>query len=342
MDPPPLKSGTSAAVEVIPAFHDIDGRYVGVVLIKQRWKVTPLGGLSREEGAEIRVSDEWWFPDEPETSSIKYPSDLCLQKPSTDVLIVGSAISRGRTRVPEMDVTVRVGPVQKRLRVIGPRAWYRAGRGRYELTAPEPFEAIPVQWEKAWGGSDYESDPENPIEEPRNPNGVGVVRLPEELEGTAGPNIEDPEDLVRTNRASPKPAGFGAIKRAWAPRRDYVGTYDEEWMETRMPLLPLDFDARFNQSAPPDQVTPRPLRGGERVEVVNMHEDGPFAFELPKIHWFVGLQTTSGASEHPPQLDTVVLEPNARRVEITWRSTIALPRRAADLDFVQVHEKRLV
>ena len=157
-----------------------------------------------------------------------------------------------------------------------------------------------------------------------------------------GPNVEDPEDLIAHDGTEPAPAGVGAIKRSWAPRRHYAGTYDEAWMKERMPLLPLDFDERFNQSAPPDQVSPEPLRGGERVEVMNMHEEGPFAFELPRVRWFVGLQTVDRLTEHRPQLDTVLLEPNERAVELTWRSTVTLPRRAMDIRHIQVHEKRVI
>ena len=328
-------------MQVVPSFHTRDGTYVGVVLIKQRFVANRQGQVARAEGAEIRIPDDWWFPDEPETSSIKYPSDLCLSKPSTDVLIVGNAMAPYRQPTAELDVAIRVGLVQRRLKVFGPRAWYRSGR-KMVLTPPTTFEEMALQWERAWGGSDYATDPERPLEEARNPNGVGVVRDERELEGTAGPAVEDPDALIVDHKTSPPPAGVGAIKRSWAPRRNYAGTYDEAWMKERMPLAPMDFDERFNQSAPPAQVSPQPMRGGERVEVLNMHPEGPIAFELPRVHWFVGLQTADALTEHRPQLDTVVLEPNARSVDLTWRSTITLPRRAIDMRHVQVHEKRVV
>src|SRR5690606_1156027 len=121
------------------------------------------GAVSRAGGAEIRIADEPWDPDAPETSSIKYPSDLCLRKPSTDVVVVGSAMAPYRQAVRELDVRVRVGPVQKALRVVGPRAWYRAAVGRMKLTEPQPFESTTLKWEHAWGGADYESDPQRPI-----------------------------------------------------------------------------------------------------------------------------------------------------------------------------------
>lgn len=342
MDPPPLQSATSAAVQVVPSFHPRDGAYVGVVLVKQRFVASRNGHVTRTDGAEIRIADAWWNEDEPETSSIKYPSDLCLGKPSTDVIVVGSAIAAYRQPSASLDVRIRVGPIQKVLRVFGDRAWYRHSSRRMRLTDPMPFEEMPIVWERAWGGSDYETDPERPLEEPRNPNGIGVVRDPSELEGKPGPNIEDPTALIEDHRTCPPPAGVGAISRSWAPRRDFAGTYDETWMKERMPLLPLDFDERFNQCAAPDQITPQPLRGGELVEVMNMHEEGPFSFRLPRVHWFVGVQTADRLSEHPPQLDTVLLEPNTRTVDLTWRSIVPLPRRASELRHIQVHEKEVI
>ncbi|MFK7989808.1 MAG: DUF2169 domain-containing protein [Sandaracinaceae bacterium] len=339
MDPPPLRNGSRASVEVLPHFSDRDGAYVGIVLIKERFAASRDGVVRRAGGAEVKYADELWNPKEPETSSIRLPSDMCLSKPSTDVLVLGEARAPYRESVRQLDVQVRVGPVQKALRVFGPRAWYRGGVGRMELSPPEPFESTPIRWELAFGGSDYETDPNHPLEEPRNPVGTGLVSDPQELIGMPGPNIEDPTDLISTHRSRPRPAGFGPIGRHWMPRRTYTGTVDEQWMEERMPLLPLDFDDRFNQASPPDQITPEPLRGGERVEVLGMHEEGAFAFDLPRLRFFVGVQTKDALSQHPPQLDTVLLHANDRSVELTWRSVVPLPRRAADVRFVQVHEK---
>lgn len=343
MDPPLLRNGSTATVAVLPHFSDHDGRYVGIVLVKQRFVATREGAVLRTRGAEIAYADEPWNPEEPETSSIKVASDMCLSKPSTDVLVIGDALQPYREPTRELDVHFRIGPVRKTLRVFGPRAYYRAGAmDGVALTEPEPFESQSIKWEHAFGGADYESVPDDPLEEPRNPIGRGLCRDPGALVGTEAPNVEDPGDLISNHRSRPSPAGCGPIGRHWMPRRQYTGTMDEAWMEERMPLLPLDFDHRFNQAAPPDQITPSPLRGGERVEISGMHEDGPFAFDLPRLHFFVGVQTKDALSEHPPQLDTVTLFANERAAQLTWRAVVPLPRRAADVRFVQVHEKKVV
>src|SRR5262249_45922943 len=155
-----------------------------------------------------------------------------------------------------------VGPVEKALRVHGTRVWYHGAKG-LALSAPQPFEAVPLRWELAFGGSDF-SDPKHPLEEPRNPVGRGVCRQTRDLIDQPRPPIAAPRDPVGDSR-HPTPAGVGALGRHWEPRRRYVGTYDDHWMKERMPLPPLDFDPRFHQVAPPDQITPQPLRGGELV-----------------------------------------------------------------------------
>jgi hypothetical protein len=93
---------------------------------------------------------------------------------------------------------VRLGPVRKALRVFGQRVWYR-GAASLALTAPEPFESLPLRWEYAYGGFD-DSDPAHPIEEPRNPVGCGVTRHGASLVNEAAPRIEDPDNLITSER----------------------------------------------------------------------------------------------------------------------------------------------
>jgi hypothetical protein len=289
----------------------------------------------------VRLADEPWDLDSPETSSVRLPSDVCIRKPSTDVIVVGHAVGTYRPKVTELDVFVRVGPVQKTLRVFGTRVWYRNLTG-LALTAPEPFESLALRWEYAYGGFD-DSDPSNPLEDPRNPVGCGLARAVGALVNKPAPRIEDPARLIASERTRPVPAGVGALGRHWEPRRRYVGTMDQRWLRERMPLLPHDFDDRYNQVAPPDLITPKPLAGGEPVRLGNVCEEGALAFDLPRIAFFVGARFDDGSlREFRPVLDTVLLRPNERSFEMTWRSAIPMPIPARRLRFVQVHEKAIL
>jgi hypothetical protein len=339
MNAPPLKQGTRAEVQLIPQLG-MDGAILILVVIKERFFVGGDGRLTRVGGAKPVLADLPWDEDDAENSSIKLPSDICLRKPSTDVIVVGSAMAPDKRRVREIDVLVRVGPVERVLHVTGTRVWYRGAAG-LALSAPEPFDEVPLRWEYAWGGADY-TDPLRPLEEARNPVGRGVTKNPSSLLHQPGPQIEDPREPITGAGGRPTPAGLGAIGRSWMPRRQYTGTMDEAWQKERMPLPPADFDERFNQVAPPEQITREPLRGGERVQIHNLSADGSMQFELPRLHFFVGARLLPGGmTEHRTMLDTVLLQPSERWVDLTWRAVVPRPRPASRLDFVQVHEKEL-
>lgn len=336
MDLPSLNNGSSATVELVPQVGK-DGGHVAVIVIKELYGIAEDNLLARSGGAEVRFSDELW-DSEADQSSIKLPSDVCLHKPATDVVLVGSAVAPGATPVTSLDVLVRVGAVSRALRVTGPRVWYE-GMGNLTLTDPQPFEALPLQWEHAFGGFD-DSNPDKVVEESRNPVGKGVAADARSLVHTPGPQIEDPTDPIRSNKHRGAPAGVGAIGRHWEPRRSMTGTMDEFWMKERMPLLPLDFDDRFNQVATPGLIMPGYAVGGERVELHNVSELGPIQFDLPKLSFFVGALIDEEMTEYRAVLDTIVLQPSDERtVELTWRSAIPLPRPVRRCAAIQVHER---
>ncbi|MCA9578747.1 MAG: DUF2169 domain-containing protein [Polyangiales bacterium] len=339
MEVPIIRKATTATVDLLPHL-DIDGSAVLIALIKQRFTVTRKGDVQAVGGAEAVLCDEPWDPDAPDTSSVRVPSDVCLAKPSTDVIVAGSAMAPYREPVTSLNCLVRVGPVEKMFTVHGPRLWYEGAFG-LTMTPPRTFEALAVRWEYAWGGADF-VEGQKPLEEARNPVGRGVVRDKRTLVHQLGPQIEDPANPI-TRHGSHVPVGIGATGRHWHPRRTYAGTYDELWKAERMPLLPLDFDPRFHQAAAPGLVTPQPLRGGERCQIVHMCADGPLDFLLPVRRYFVGVRYEGrGLVEVPPMLDTVLLEPDERRVTLTWRAILPLPRRMRDVHYVQVHEKKVI
>ncbi|HEY8038206.1 MAG TPA: DUF2169 domain-containing protein, partial [Polyangiaceae bacterium] len=257
------------------------------------------------------------------------------------VVVVGNAEGVYSPRVKQLDVLVHVGPVKKLLRVFGARVWYRGLTG-LALSPPEPFERQAIRWEYAFGGFDG-TDPEKPLEEPRNPVGRGIARDRASLVDQLAPCVEDPTDLITSEKSRPVPAGVGALGRHWMPRRQYVGTTDELWKRERMPLSPLDFDERYNQLAAPDLITPSPLQGDEPVEVVNMCADGSMKFPLPRIAFHVGATYDDRSKkEYRSMLDTVLLTPSDRRVELTWRAALLVPRPARKLRDIQVFEKTIL
>ncbi|MDY7231164.1 DUF2169 family type VI secretion system accessory protein [Hyalangium rubrum] len=342
MNTPELHNATSSTVALVPQLG-MDGGNLVVVLIKELFSIEPGSArVTRVGGAEVRYADEPWDKDKPEASSVKLPADVCIRKPSTDVVVVGHAMSKGGEPVKQLDVHVEVGPVAKSLRVFGTRVWYKGALG-LTLGPPEPFTSLPLRWEYAYGGVDASDPSKPPLEEPRNPLGRGVTRDSNALVHQLGPQIEDPADLISTVRTKPAPAGVGALGRHWEPRRRYTGTMDERWMKERMPLLPLDFDERHHQLATPALICPEYLKGSEMVRLLNLSAEGLYQFALPKLHFGVSARTDRTNTEYRPVLDTVLLRPSDEQtLELTWRTVVPVPRPSRRLEYIQVVEKEPV
>ncbi|MGK3992004.1 DUF2169 family type VI secretion system accessory protein [Sorangium sp. So ce1024] len=281
----------------------------------------------------IRCADVPWG--DPERSSIKYPADLCIAKPGTDVVVVAAAHAPGGRAVPFFDAGVRLGALEKIVRIFGLRVWQAKGAG---LSDPRPTTGIEVRYDYAWGGLD-QSDPSSPVEEPRNPVGMGIARDPAALTHKPAPFIEDPTDLIGSLSTRPAPAGLGAIGRHWEPRRRYLGTYDAAWRRQRAPLLPLDHDDRTNLCASPGLIGTPALRGGEDVALLNLTPGGGTAvFRLPRTGVEVAMRARGRAPEVlSPDLDTVLIDalaPSGVVVELVWRASFQPPRRMKDVEIV--------
>lgn len=338
MDPPHLVNKTTLAAQPRMLMGK-DGERL-VLVVKATFTRPPgeaaLELVPPEERRGIRGQDVPWG--DPEKSSIKYPSDLCLTKPGTDVIVVAAAHAPGGKPAPSFDAGIRVGPLEKTVRVFGLRVWEANGSG---VSAPRPTTAVELRYDHAWGGLDV-SDPARPVEEPRNPTGVGIARDLSTLTHKPAPMIEDPANLIASVRTRPAPAGLGAIGRHWEPRRRFVGTYDAAWLEQRAPLLPHDHDDRANLCASPGLTAVPPLAGGEDCALLNLTPGGgSVTFRLPKQLVQVALHAPGREPEViRPYLDTVLVdtlrvpETSDIVVEMVWRAVFHPPRRLKDAKLV--------
>ncbi|KRB03397.1 DUF2169 domain-containing protein [Lysobacter sp. Root690] len=127
------------------------------------------------------------------------------------------------------------------------------------------------------------------------------------------------------------PAGFGVVGRAWAPRLALAGTYDDHWLETRWPGVPLDIDYGYWNCAPPDQQIAF-LPADSRIELwqltpAELTPRGGLTVDLPGHRAFVLLRLVSGALL-PLMLktDTLIVDTDEMTLQLTHRLT--LPRDA--------------
>lgn len=312
-------SGLAATIFAAP---DPDGIESLFTVVKGTFALDRLdaGGVPARADEQVppTLADE--HHGRPGESSIRAPSDVALVKPATDVLLTGSAYAPGGRPVTWMDVTLSAGPLAKTVRVFGDRVW-RDG-ATVTATAPAPFERMPLVWERAYGGTDQAAG--HPRGEPRNPVGAGF-RAPDgekRLDGLPLPNLEDPGEPVLDWKDAPPPAAFAPVAPHWLPRRAFAGTYDEAWQSGRAPYLPRDFDPRFFQLAPPGLVAPGYFQGGETVDVTGATPAGRLTFRLPRIPVEVEYALDNRKETPPVHLDTVLIEPDAARVVLVWRTVL--------------------
>lgn len=330
--------GTHAAIPM----KDTSGRSVLGVIVKLTFAIDPTGKAELvEEGApEVDLADTY-NGDEPAKASIRKPSQVFDYKPGTDVLLIGHAHPPLRGRATCVDVSLRVGPIAKTVRAHGLRVWMQGAFGRLSAGPAQPIrDPVPLIYELAWGGMDT-SDPMRPVGEVRNYVGRGIAANTRSLVGQPAAQLEDPKDPIG-GLGHDTPMCFGAIHRHWQPRASFAGTYDQAWMDTRMPLLPEDFDPRFHVSVPPDQWSQTPLRGDEPFEIIGATPEGFWRFQLPRIVPAFMSVGTAGRIEHRTFLDTILIDADAYRVELTYRASVPIPKKLEMLDHVRIFEKELL
>jgi hypothetical protein len=336
MGHPEVLNGTRFVLETL-FVADEHGAPVCVPIVKATFALETDGIRLAEEQASIEVGGV--SNGDPENSSYIYEPETAFFKPATDIVLIGHACANA-PGTTEVLAGIRVGPVQKLVKVIGDRFLVRKS-GQAHLSQPAAFERIPLSYERAFGGWDRRHpDPHEHRVESRNPVGTGFRDSALDMDDEFRmPNIEDPEEPYEAYGDRPRPAGVGFVSPNWAPRSRFAGTYDERWATTRSPLLPTDFDRRFFNAAAPGLVAPGYLRGDEPVVVVNASSEGRLAFELPAVappvcHYELRAGKSSSA---PTNLDTVIVNTDTRQLVLLWRTYFPLRNGPHDLRVLHVH-----
>lgn len=313
--------------------RDKEGRHQWIVAVKASFDIRPDGSTAlSEQQNEPLIAPE--YHGEPGVSSLRYEADLVAPKPTTDILLHGNAHAPGGRPSTEFAISMQVGSLRKVLVVKGDR---RFTEGRSKASRPEPLIQIPVVYERAYGGYDHDArEPQDHRMDARNPVGCGLVGASGRCAGLALPNFE----YLNGNLEKDGPAGFGPIDAYWSPRRELMGTYDENWQATRLPLLPQDWSADSLLCAPADQRMPNHLRGGEPVELINLSPVGTLRFSLPTVHLAFTTRHDGRLHEHRARLSSVILEPEHPRVMMVWCTALAVRNNGDYLEETIVREKR--
>lgn len=327
-----LKNNTpfAAAFALFPNEQGVDTLYTMVkatFIIGQQWTLA-------ESQPDPQKEDIFWG--EPGLSSVRLASDYHTGKPTSDIVVTGLACAPEQQLVRQMDVSVSVGSVSKKIRVFGNRQWSHG-----QITSPEPFTTMPLVYERAFGGEDV-VDGQVRASDSRNPIGLGFVgkKSLSDFSGTMLPNLECPSQLIQYYDDQPIPACFGAIARHWQPRAAYAGTYDELWQTTRAPYLPEDYHPRFMNVAHPDLIYPGFLQGGEPVKIIGMHPLGELNFNLPIVKLRNKIQMEDSEISFNFDCETLLLDSNQLQLSMVWRSAFACDKKALKVKQISVSMMR--
>jgi hypothetical protein len=309
--------------------------------LKATFEVDRAGVRVSAKQAPLVLAEEYWG--EPGASSLKRATEAHLCKPSTDIVVLGSAYAPRGLPATVFDVSVSVGDISKRLRIFGDRVWVRSRDGRGVVpSAPQPVDKVPLVYEKAFGGL-HKVDESTTLYEARNPVGVGFAgkRSAGELAGLPLPNIEDPSELFQKPGQTPRPVGLGFVAPSWQPRLAFAGTYDAEWQKRRAPYLPKDFNPKYFQAAHEDLVAASPLRGGEPVELLGLSPSGLLRFAVPRVEFDVEARLAGQPRQIEMKMETLVVEPDENRLTLFWRGNLPCDKQALHMERVRFQVRRL-
>ena len=295
--------GRNLVIAVIKAGFDFDEK--GECFISSREHMLP-------------VMRDYEYHGDPECSGVKYPIDIVPEKQGTDIIINGHVYGQGQK---EALCGFDLGDLKKRLAVFGQRFWVKRLTG-YRITEPRPFTKIPLLYDYAFGGS-YEDPGKDRIHFKENPIGTGFGPLPTDKAHL--PHIEYPGNLIRSFKNKPTPAGLGAIPRSWKQRAIHAGTYDENWKSQRFPSEPLDFNSRFYNAVPDDQIFRSGLSGGETLVLYNLHpKNQRLSLKIPVFGFSATFRIKEQTDHQKMVMDTCLVEPDEGRLSLTYRATLVM------------------
>lgn len=275
-----------------------------VVAVKGTFRLVADGVCALAETARPVTGDEHW--DDDVELSVRYDSDLALAKPAGELFVSGTF--RSATPVREALCSVRVGELETRFALVGDRV--RDANGAVSEAAP--FVAMPLCWERAFGGPGFAA---NPIGRGMVPDASGSVPLP---------NIEDPGHLIRAAGDRPVPPPLLPVPRTWPERTRFTGTYDARYLRERWPYYPDDFDYRYYQAARTElRLRAGYWRGDEPIEVRGLHTAPRVArCRLPAVRPRVFLHRDDDSfAEVGTVLDTIVVFADGPEVSCVWRGS---------------------
>jgi hypothetical protein len=245
--------------------------------------------------------------DEDAGKSVYAPNDLAPFKPRVDVTLVGHAYARGGMPTTSLVARLRIGAIDKALRIHGARVREENG----EIGPAAELRKLPLRYERSLGGPGS-----------LNPVGTPASGEPDADGARTLPNIEPAGEDARAI-----PVGFGPIAANWPSRRDRLGRHADGWSHERWyeQPLPSELDLSYFNTAPDDQQLEM-LTSDVLLELVNVHpEHARLRTHLARLWPQAYIERTNASPELLTlRCDSVWIDTEAGICTLTWRGQLRL------------------
>ncbi len=294
-----MPGGAAPAAVHAQAYRRGGARHLSVV-VKVSLRAGPRGFAGATVAEPITLKD---LTDKNRPMShVISPSDWAPEKPRVDVTLLGHAHTPGG--VPLRHASVRFALKQSGT-VVFDRSIQVVGSRKGPNDEPEPFQRMPLIYERAHGGSGT----------PANPIGCATE------EGEMA-NLLDPTNVWR-------PAGFGPIADAWPSRARRRGTLSRRDLDLPEPQFPADFDWGYFQHAPPEQQLEM-LAADAVLGFGGLHPSAPlFELALPGLDAKACVFGVAGAFSDAPtevllRADTLHIDADKWTAVLVYRGQIPI------------------
>lgn len=279
------------------------------------------GDMQLDKDQNVLLVDE--YEGEPQSSPLLKPADLIPFKPATDITVLADSYPPTDAGAKNGWLAgIRVDDYRYAVRIHGSRNWVRQGTKLVPGEAETPT-AVPVDYRRSWGDLGIGEAAGDPA--PFNP--LGVRRPGGEAQSYPMAQIEQPQEDYSDPSTVRSFQGFAPIPPFWRDRQQFAGTYDDQWLKDRHPLLPEDFDYRFYQCAHPRLIAAGFLRGDETFELFRLSQRESIQFELPGLQPFARfIWNDDREVAMRLNLDGVHIDARspAIRIDLTWRGWLPI------------------
>jgi len=298
-----------------------ENKMMASIVVKVRFDIKNNGLVPREK-------QNWPIGQPVKTAYGEFDEDSPFRKQGVDVMLLGQAYPAAGGSATRASFELKVGDLSYAIDVYGDRRWVLSG-DRLVASQPEPFDAMPLTWEYAFGGKANVETGEFPYH--ANPFGRGFYCEEEDARDNFLPNLEDPANPVKTWQDQPEPVGVGPLSRESSLR---IMNSIELDLEDNFPKLKQIKPSYYN-NANPALILPEPPKPGTLISASGVRPGGAgLAFKLPPGNFHTHVQLADRGYVFPFHLDSITLLTEQEQVLLGFRccfrySLNPMERRAA-------------